>query len=39
VICTERTVETNDTEAEVDFVGKYTTPIGLSVSVDIPFVL
>jgi len=36
---TERTMANSVTEAEVDFVGKYTTPVGLSVSVYIRFVL
>ena len=38
MICSERVVENSGTEADVDFVGKYTTPVGLSVSVYIPFV-
>jgi len=39
IICVEKTVENRGTEAEVDFVGKYTTPVGLSVSDGVPFIL
>jgi len=40
VVCSEKVVENGSTEAQVDFMGKYTTPVGLSVSVDTtPFVL
>lgn len=33
--CAGRTVEVGDCETETDFVGKYTTPVGLSVSAEV----